>query len=131
MLARKAKTLVRLTPKTLSLSEDVAPPKPIELSKLEEPYGLTWEQMSRLYSNARRSYVLRSIDSRGVLFLAEDNSDFPAFYRSRGWAKLFSRGLNIISVSGNHEAMIQHQSNRQLLARKMDEALNRIQASGQ
>ena len=136
MLARMAKTLSRLTLTYLSSFEDVVRAKPIEISKSDEPYVPTWEEMSRLYFNARRSYTPRSIDSRGALFLARDDAEVhfdvpPTSYICQGWADLFSGGLSIISVSGNHVSMIEDQSHRLLLAREMDEALNRIQTNGQ
>jgi thioesterase domain-containing protein len=51
------------------------------------------------------------------------------FDRSQGWGNLFSGGLDIVPVSGDHISMIRYQPHNELLARKINEMLNRIQTS--
>jgi thioesterase domain-containing protein len=129
MLAQRANTIVSLLKKKLLSSKDAVLTKPIELSKLDEPDVPRSEQAFQLYSNARKSYDPRSIDVRGVLFLAEDDRYVRMFDRSQGWGNLFSGGLDIVPVSGDHISMIRYQPHNELLARKINEMLNRIQTS--
>jgi len=85
---------------------------------------LRWRLVERLYTNALRSYDLRQLDSRGVLFRSNRNEDCPGgnLDFSLGWNGLFCRGLKIIQVTGDHHTMWQspHDAN---LAREISNVL--------
>ena len=60
--------------------------------------------IERVYARAIRSYRLRPLDCRGVLFRAnlERESLARAMDGSLGWDELFAKGLEIKQVSGDH-----------------------------
>jgi len=82
--------------------------------------------LDRLYRNLEKSYRPRPLDSRGILFTT-DSSDAEkavrAFDGSLGWKNLFTRGLEIIPMIGDHLSMIREHNST--LAREMDEVLKR------
>ena len=81
----------------------------------------------RLYQKILESYHPRPLSSRGILFQSEsqDEPRDEKYYRgvdySLGWNNLFTRGLDIISVPGNHLS-IMRQHNRPL-AEKITQVL--------
>jgi amino acid adenylation domain-containing protein len=89
------------------------------------PAGLA----ERLYSNILKSYHLRPLNSRGVLFRSESQDESPdeRYCRgadpSLGWNSLFTRGFEIISVPGNHLSIMRQHN--ELLAQKITEVLRR------
>ena len=87
-----------------------------------------WGLMERLYANAERSYRLRCLDGRGVLFRAEARDDrvARALGDSLGWDNLFSRGLQIIEIPGDHVTMMRGESHILKLAREISELMNRL-----
>jgi thioesterase domain-containing protein len=86
-----------------------------------------WPLIERLYDNSLRSYRLRRLDCRGVLFRADRSEDCPSAKvdYSLGWADLFGKGLDIVQVSGDHFTMMREHPHDQNLAREMSEALDR------
>lgn len=80
-----------------------------------------------LYGKMANSYRPQALNSRGVLFRSEsaDGSD-QEYYRcavspSLGWDNLFTDGLEIVSVPGDHSSMLrQHDTS---LAQRMTEVL--------
>ena len=86
-----------------------------------------WPLINRLYDNSLRSYRLRRLDCRGVLFRADRSEDCPAANvdYSLGWAELFGIGLEIIQVTGDHFTMMREHPHDQNLAREMSAALDR------
>jgi thioesterase domain-containing protein len=86
-----------------------------------------WPLINRLYDNSLRSYKLRRLDCRGVLFRADRSEDCPALHLdlSLGWADLFGKGFEIVQVTGDHYTMMREQPHDQLLAREMSDALDR------
>jgi len=83
-----------------------------------------WELVSRLYEKPLNSYDFRPLDSHGFLFRARGGQNDPRDDNSLGWRNLFAKGLEIISVPGDHLTMVS-ESHRLTLARKMTEALIR------
>ena len=86
---------------------------------------------ARLYVNMFKSYHPQPLNSRGILFRSEslDESDEERYYRgaancSLGWNDLFTGGLEIVSVPGNHFSMMR-QHNKPL-AQKITQVLNDI-----
>jgi len=86
-----------------------------------------WPLINRLYDNSLRSYRLRRLDCRGVLFRADRSEDCPSANvdYSLGWAELFGKGLDIIQVTGDHYTMMREHPHDQNLAREMSAALDR------
>lgn len=86
-----------------------------------------WSRIERLYDNSLRSYVLRPIDCRGVLFRADRSEDCPAATAdlSLGWADLFGQDFEIVQASGDHFTMMREPPHDQALARQMSETLDR------
>jgi thioesterase domain-containing protein len=86
-----------------------------------------WPLIERLYDNSLRSYRVRRLDCRGVLFRADRTEDCPSSNvdYSLGWADLFGKGLEIIQVTGDHFTMMREHPHDQNLAREMSDALDR------
>ena len=86
-----------------------------------------WPLINRLYDNSLRSYKLRRLDCRGVLFRADRMEDCPSAKvdYSLGWTGLFGKGLEIIQVTGDHYTMMREHPHDQNLAREMSDALDR------
>jgi thioesterase domain-containing protein len=86
-----------------------------------------WPLIERLYDNSLRSYRLRRLDCRGVLFRADRTEDCPSTKvdYSLGWADLFGKGLEIIQMTGDHFTMMREHPHDQNLAREMSAALDR------
>lgn len=83
-----------------------------------------WELMKRVYANVLRSYRLRCLDCRGVLFRSEDENLARTLDDNLGWSDLFKKGLEIVQVTGNHETTTRAPHDR-TLARAMSEILDR------
>jgi thioesterase domain-containing protein len=86
-----------------------------------------WPLIERLYDNSLRSYALRRLDCRGILFRADRSEDCPSATAAigLGWADLFEQGLEIVQVSGDHFTMMREPPHDQALAREMSHALDR------
>jgi hypothetical protein len=82
----------------------------------------------QLNENARRSFRPRCLDSRGVLFRANDpySEFFHAVDGSKGWMDLFRRGLEIIPVNGDHLSMIRDERHHSALAKAIEQALMQL-----
>jgi thioesterase domain-containing protein len=70
---------------------------------------LHWRPIERLYRNALRSYELRPLDCRGVLFRSDRSEDCPGgnIDYGLGWNGLFYSGLQIIERAAGHLTMFQ------------------------
>jgi thioesterase domain-containing protein len=98
---------------------------PITSCADEQHDPVPWELITRLYEKPLKSYDFRLLDSHGFLFRTSDGQNDPRAYDdSLGWKDLFAKGLEIISVTGDHHTMMS-ESHRLTLARKMTEVLNR------
>jgi thioesterase domain-containing protein len=86
---------------------------------------LHWALVERIYSNAVKNYHLHCLDSRGVLFRAEQEEEpTRTLDGTLGWKDLFGKGLEIVPASGNHHTMMEPPHIR-TLAHKMSTVLNR------
>jgi thioesterase domain-containing protein len=93
----------------------------------EQGKPLPLQSVERLYGNAKEYYDFRRLDSRGVLFrVVQDDENLGVYDKSLGWEGLFTKGLEIISVTGDHHTMIWEKSHRLTLVGKMTEVLGRI-----
>jgi hypothetical protein len=74
----------------------------------EEGMPLAWGLLDRLYGEIDKSYQLRKLDSRGVLFRTAELDGKQAAYdpdEALGWENLFMQGLDIIPIDGEHYAI--------------------------
>jgi thioesterase domain-containing protein len=87
---------------------------------------LHWAWVERIYSYVVKDYRLQCLDCRGVLFRADSKEDKPArdLDGSLGWENLFSKGLEIIQMTGDHVTMMQ-KPHSIALAREMSKVLSR------
>jgi thioesterase domain-containing protein/aryl carrier-like protein len=91
----------------------------------EEGVPLPGGMLGRVYKRIGDSYRPRRLDSRGALFRT-DQINGKAVLRdddSQGWNRLFTRGLAIIPMIGDHLSMIR--SHHSTLAREITEVLKR------
>jgi len=88
---------------------------------------MQWHTIERLYANSLRSYRLRRLDIRGVVFRADRAEDCPSPMpdRSLGWSNLFGKGLEIVQMSGGHETMMRESPHDLRLACEMSSVLDR------
>lgn len=86
-----------------------------------------WRLIERLYANSLRSYRLRRLDCRGVVFRADRAEDCPSpnVDHSLGWNGLFGQGLEIIQVAGDHLTMMREHPHDLGLAQEMSDAVER------
>jgi thioesterase domain-containing protein len=86
-----------------------------------------WPLIERLYDNSLRSYALRRLDCRGILFRADRSEDCPSATADigLGWASLFGQGFDIVQVTGDHFTMMREPPHDQALAREMSRMLDR------
>lgn len=93
-------------------------------SRLDE-FGmpLHWTLIKRMYDHTLESYSLRCLDCRGILFRG-DSEDENSLGDNLGWDNLFSEGLEIIQVAGDHKGMMSEEPFNRILAREMNKLLN-------
>jgi len=92
----------------------------------EQGMALPGRLLERVYSKIADSYEPRSLDARGVLFRTEPiagHAPGRGVDDSQGWQNLFSRGLEIIPMVGDHLSMIREHHPK--LALEMNEVLKR------
>ena len=72
------------------------------------PSEVPWELLEKIYRNAMKKYRLRHLDSRAILFRAEE-SDQAHLYKiddTLGWNGFYQRGFEIVKVSGDHFSLL-------------------------
>ena len=89
----------------------------------EEGMPLRWGILDRAYRKILESYRPRPLESRGVLFRTDGNTVLRGFDDSQGWNNLFSRGLEIVPVIGDHISIVLE--HHPMLARQINEVLQR------
>jgi len=89
----------------------------------EEGMPLRWGILDRAYRKILESYRPRLLESRGVLFRTDGNTVLRGLDDSQGWNNLFSRGLQIVPVIGDHISMVRE--HHPMLARQINEVLQR------
>jgi len=104
MRASAAKKAKRLNP----ASKSYAKPEP-DCEDVNLPFGdVPFNVLSEVYENAWRNYRFHQLDSRAVLFRARDNALYHLYEidSSLGWNNLFTRGLEIVEVPGDHLSLL-------------------------
>jgi amino acid adenylation domain-containing protein len=92
----------------------------------EDGMPLPWTLLDRLYVTIGKPYPLRRLDSRGILFRTDPmdgDTAVRAFDDSLGWNNLFTRGLQVVPMAGDHLSMIR--DHNATLAREINEVLKR------
>lgn len=94
----------------------------------EQGERLRYRLIERLWLTAGVPYRLRSLDCHGVLFRADPESERPAraLDRTLGWKDLFSKGLEIIAVPGDHITMIRQKPHNLVLAEELKKLFGRF-----
>jgi thioesterase domain-containing protein len=97
----------------------------------EQGVPLEYGLIDRVYANAENAYHARILDCPGKLFVASSDDErvereYDEFF---GWRNLFSKGLEIVSVPGDHLSMIREKSCSLILANRMVDALRKFEAS--
>jgi hypothetical protein len=88
--------------------------------------SLPWGLLERLFVSIEDSYRPRRLNSRGVLFRTDPRDNNQAvrdFDSSLGWKNLFTGGLEIIPMIGDHLSMIREHNS--ILAQEMNKLLQR------
>ena len=97
----------------------------------ERGYPIALQTLERLYARAKKSYDFRVLDSYGVLFQVDQDEEYLGAYdETLGWNNLFAKGLEIISVTGDHHTMVWNESHRSTLAGKIIDVLERHSTGG-
>ena len=104
------------------------PPEPSEFTAVvdEQSLFVEWELLARLYAKLVRSYRPRRKVGQGILVRADpidDNGAVRAFDDNLGWRGLFTGGLEIIPIIGDHHSIVREHN--PTLARKLNDALKR------
>ncbi|HWM83629.1 MAG TPA: amino acid adenylation domain-containing protein [Pseudolabrys sp.] len=110
----------------LRLNLPLADPRQMTAMLDEKGIPLHWGLLERLYARLERTYRPRRLDSRGVVFRTEfldDNQSVRTPDSSLGWSDLFTQGVEVIPVIGDHLSLIREHN--ESLGRKMSDALQR------
>jgi pimeloyl-ACP methyl ester carboxylesterase len=115
----------RLQRRALSFFNRVEPNSPRLTGLLDEQSSfLEWEVMERLYGKMVKFYRPRRLAGRGVLIRADPIAGIEGADptdRTRGWKNLFTEGLEIIPVVGDHHSMVHKHD--PMLIRKINDLL--------
>jgi thioesterase domain-containing protein len=98
----------------------------VRLDDMGKP--ITWPPIQYLYDSAMNSYRMPQLDCLGVLFRAKSrhaNTGSRSLQTHLGWDGFFQKGLEIVSVPGDHMSMLR-QPHASALAREMSLILGRI-----
>jgi hypothetical protein len=78
----------------------------------EQSVPLPWELLERLCSEIDRTYDPARLDSRGTLFRTNEidgGQSVHLYDKTLGWKDRFTKGLEIIPISGNHYSIFREQ----------------------
>jgi amino acid adenylation domain-containing protein len=94
----------------------------------EQGVPVSWEYLERVYSKVAESYEPSQLNSRGVLFRTSSKDGlFGGYDDSLGWQGLFTEGLEIVPVLGDHHSMIRE--HHEALAKEMTERLGEVDSA--
>jgi acyl-coenzyme A synthetase/AMP-(fatty) acid ligase/thioesterase domain-containing protein len=115
---------IRPFPRCVSLQWQTLQPGDLTTMLDEQGNPLPWEFLLRLRKVMAMAYVRRPLHSRGVLFRVDTTEHEKALYafdESYGWDNVFEKGLQIVTVPGDHLSMIREHN--VTLACKITESL--------
>ncbi len=94
----------------------------------EEGAQVTLDEMAQLFLRSGSSFDPSPLDATAVLFRTRQPGDklLPGGGLDSGWEGRFTRGLEIIEVSGDHLSLIREERNVAALARKITGVLRRV-----
>ena len=94
----------------------------------EEGAQVTLDEMAQLFLRPGSSFDPSPLDAAAVLFRTRQPGDklLPGGGLDSGWEGRFTRGLEIIEVSGDHLSLIREERNVAALARKINGVLGRV-----
>jgi thioesterase domain-containing protein len=94
------------------------------------PVGLA--NMHLFFRILMMSFQPRPLDAAAVLFRTMHPSDqmLPRGALDQGWGGLFSRGLKIVQVRGDHWSLVRDERNTAALARQINEVLDQYASIG-
>jgi thioesterase domain-containing protein len=110
----------------LWLNLPLADPRQMTAMLDEKGIPLHWGLLERLYARLEKTYRPCRLDSRGIVFRTEyldDRQSVQTPDDSLGWHNLFTRGVEVIPVIGDHLSLIREHN--ESLGRKIREALRR------
>jgi thioesterase domain-containing protein len=124
--------LLGLKWRSLGLKISALRGQPERLVRLDDAgKAITWPPIQYLYDTAMNAYRSSPLDCRGILFRAESrhaNTGSRSLLTHLGWAGLFQKGLEIVSVPGHHMSMLRPPY-ANVLAHEMSLILGRIPAA--
>jgi hypothetical protein len=92
----------------------------------EDSLFVEWSLLERLYEKIAKTYQPRRMSGRGILVRADkidENGTILPMDDSLGWRDLFTGGLEIIPIIGDHHSIVREHN--PALARKLNDALKR------
>jgi amino acid adenylation domain-containing protein len=103
--------------------------KDIEPSNIFDENGevLPWHLVLKMFRTAQLSYQAHPIDARGLLFIGAESENHAGCDIAAVWRPLFRKGLDVVSVPGDHVSMIRGEENLSNLAKKIAIALQENQ----
>ena len=90
-----------------------------------EPIALTSKNLSMAYDSALRNHAAHIYRGRGVLLRSRVATAGSCDEADRGWSGMFSGGLEIHEVPGNHQTMLGEPHVRQV-AERLGECLHKV-----
>jgi thioesterase domain-containing protein/acyl carrier protein len=126
-LWRKTWTRLHWVRRKLRASLPKSPPPPDASLAADEASLQVWPNYERLMQHAFKIYRPRRLTSRGVLFLSSVGKEkfYDEFGGTVGTAQLFSGGLKILEVPGDHSSMFQEPHVR-TLAQQLNGCLEQL-----
>ncbi len=114
----------------LSQRSKAAVSRPVESARdasFQSLDEMSWDTFQHVVRNALRGYRLRPVNSRAILFRAQDShkAHLHTFDPCLGWSGLFSRGLDVVDVPGDHSSLLL-QANLAGLSKQFQEYLNAV-----
>lgn len=92
----------------------------------EDSLFVEWSLLERLYAKIAKTYQPRRMFCRGILVRADRidaNGTILPMDDSLGWRDLFTGGLEIIPIIGDHDSIVREHN--PTLAQKLNDALKR------
>jgi amino acid adenylation domain-containing protein len=91
-----------------------------------------WPIVDHLYDIVQNSFHPSPLDASAVVFRATipDEEALPGHDVTNGWRNLFTQGLEVIALQGDHVSIVRDEQHLTALTRQINEALDRRGLSG-